>query len=169
MKTQRVFLHTVWLVAAIAVFASADLSAQKTIQGEKLDPSVYGPVIVESMQAAIERDKAVPRPLPPDPKERNGRQGDWKVPTLGATTSPHSGRHYAINEWGDTMTVIARSDTANGGGDFLVVSSIMVVDFTPGEVYDVGGGTAPMPEPSAALMFAIGGLVLSSGMRSRRR
>ena len=70
-----------------------------------------------------------------------------------------------INEWGDTMTVIARSDEANGGGDFLVVNSTMVVDFTELDTTEVGGGTSPMPEPSAALVFALGGVAFSRRIR----
>ena len=76
-----------------------------------------------------------------------------------------------INEWGDTMRVFARSDTDNGGGDFMVVNAAMIVDFTPSDLSDTGGGntTSPMPEPSAALAFALGGVVFSGSMRGRRR
>ena len=80
MKSTRVIFPTMMFFAFFAVFTAPDLLAQKTIKGEKLEPSFIGPSIVESMQAAIERDQAVPRPLPPEPRERNGRQGNWKVP-----------------------------------------------------------------------------------------
>ncbi len=86
---------------------------------------------------------------------------------LGTIFAGEVALEMSITDKGDTMTVIARSDTAQGGGDFLVVSSTMIVDFTVGDVSDVGGGATPMPEPSAALVFALGGMVFSGGMRRR--
>jgi hypothetical protein len=76
------------------------VAGQVTIPGERLDPSAYGPSWIESMEAAIERNRtAVP---PPNEKDRNGRPGVWVIPSRNATTFPHSGDHNAVNKWGDT-------------------------------------------------------------------
>ena len=90
------------LFSLFMTFGVSGAKAQETVKGEKLDPSTYGPCWIESMEAAIERDRAVQRPLPPEGKDRNGRHGVWVVPGMGASTSPHSGNHYAVNKWGDT-------------------------------------------------------------------
>jgi hypothetical protein len=72
-----------------------------------------------------------------------------------------------ISEKGDSMTVHAESE----GGDFLILASAMIVDFTPGlvNVAAGGGGASPMPEPSAALVFTLGGVIFSGGLRRRRQ
>jgi hypothetical protein len=75
--------------------------AQETITGERLDPATYGPSYVESMEAAMERDRLAPPPAN-DKDRKPGEQGVWMVPNRGATTAPHSGAHHAVNKWGDT-------------------------------------------------------------------
>ncbi|MGD8453424.1 MAG: hypothetical protein PVJ57_16550 [Phycisphaerae bacterium] len=74
--------------------------AQEAIAGEQLEPSAFGRSYVESMQAAVDRDRLMP--IPENNRARNGRHGEWVVPSRGATTFPHSGSHNVINKWGDT-------------------------------------------------------------------
>jgi hypothetical protein len=94
------FLTTVALIA-LALQAPAFVSAQDTIQGERLDPATYGPSYIESMEAAIERDRLAPPP-PNDKQRQPGAHGVWMIPSRGATTAAHSGQHEAVNKWGDT-------------------------------------------------------------------
>ncbi|UCF34715.1 MAG: hypothetical protein JSV78_05300, partial [Phycisphaerales bacterium] len=82
-----------WIPAALAQHGT-------TIEGEKLDPSTYGPSYVESMETAIARDRLTPRPIPED--QEQDRHGVWAVPTRGASRTPSSGAHYVVNKWGDT-------------------------------------------------------------------
>ena len=91
----------VW-ITTIGLLGAATLRAQDTVSGERLDPATYGPGVVESLQAAIDRDAAFVGPPAPDSRERNGQHGQWAVPSRGATTLPHSGSHNVVNTWGDT-------------------------------------------------------------------
>jgi hypothetical protein len=101
MKALRAFVITVAALAAFALQTPAMLRAQDTISGERLAPTNYGPSYIESMADAIARDRLAP--LPENDKDRKpGEQGVWMVPSLGATTFPHSGPHNAVNKWGDT-------------------------------------------------------------------
>jgi hypothetical protein len=80
--------------------------------------------------------------------------------------------------WGD---VTAEADLLNNDGvlevsvhsavgDFVVLSSTLVTRYT----YELAGsigpssGSSPMPEPSAALLFALGALVVRGPLRRRR-
>jgi len=92
--------HRLILVAG-SLLATLAAQAGEMIQGEILDASSYGPGYVESMQAAIERDRLAPAPV--NGKDRQpGQHGIWIVPSRGATCIAHSGEHYATNKWGDT-------------------------------------------------------------------
>ena len=88
------------LVSVFGMLAVQNLHAQETVSGERLDPSTYGPSFVETMEAALERDRLAP-PIP-GCKERQGQPGVWAVPMPQATTKPHSGQHNVVNKWGDT-------------------------------------------------------------------
>ncbi|MEW6199874.1 MAG: hypothetical protein AB1601_14575 [Planctomycetota bacterium] len=95
---RSVMVFTLW---ALAAEGSVPAAAQDGIPGERLEPAACGPSWVESMDAAIERNRhTVP---PANDKERQpGEHGAWMVPSVRATTFPHSGRHNAVNKWGDT-------------------------------------------------------------------
>ena len=84
------------VVSVMALAGSAALAAGEIIHGEKLDPSTYGPGIVETMEQALARDRAAP---PGKPGERVPEQGTWVVPSIRATYYPHSGRHNLVNKW----------------------------------------------------------------------
>ena len=77
------------------------LAQEETTPGELLDPAGYGPGVIESLDAAIERDRHAPPPKN-DKARQPGEHGVWMVPSRGATTFPHSGLHNAVNKWGDT-------------------------------------------------------------------
>ncbi|MHC4610864.1 MAG: Ig-like domain-containing protein, partial [Planctomycetota bacterium] len=100
MRVVRLCLAVVVGLCAYGVCGAEVAGAGQTIQGERLDPAQYGPSFIESMEAAIERDYL--EPLPENPHDRQDGNGIWVVPSLGATTSPHSGKHNAVNKWGDT-------------------------------------------------------------------
>ena len=64
----------------------------------------------------------------------------------------------------DDFLVVA---VKSSGGDFVVNRSTMLVNYT---VEGGGGSSTPsnaMPEPSAALVFVVGGVTLSRGLRRR--
>ncbi len=106
------FVATLFLLASSA-------TAQEVHRGERLDPATYGQPVIESLEAAIERERV--RALSPtyEPKLRNGRQGVWIVPTKGATGLTHSGEHYITNSWGDTSMGIAFTDVVDVQGAYL--------------------------------------------------
>src|SRR5688572_2602141 len=60
------------------------------IPGERLDPSAFGPGIVESMEVVLEREAKTPAAAVENRKGRNGAQGTWIVPTRRSTGTPHS-------------------------------------------------------------------------------
>lgn len=117
MQVERSIRAITLTVSVCAFLGAAPLAAEEVIQGERLDPSLYGPSYVESMQAAVARD-ALTLP-PPESKERQGRNGDWVVPSRGATYSPHSGEHYAVNKWGDTRMGIGFGCLVHVDGAYL--------------------------------------------------
>ncbi len=106
MKALIGFTSTLGALVAFAWLGPATLRAQDTISGERLDPATYGPSYIESMDDVIARDRLAP--VPENDKDRKaGEQGVWLVPSLGATTLPHSGPHNVVNKWGDTRMGIA--------------------------------------------------------------
>lgn len=80
--------------------ASAWGAEESVIQGELLDPALYGDSYIESMADAIHRDRYMRPPI--NNKDRQGRSGVWAVPTRGASSKAASGERYAVNKWGDT-------------------------------------------------------------------
>ncbi|UCE62027.1 MAG: hypothetical protein JSU63_09940, partial [Phycisphaerales bacterium] len=46
---------------AFGLIGAGGLRAEEAIQGERLDPSSYGPSYIESMDEAIERARLAPR------------------------------------------------------------------------------------------------------------
>ena len=123
-----------------ATGAPPAVAEQVTIPGEQLDPTSYGSSWIESMEAAIERNRtAVP---PPNEKDRNGRQGVWAVPSRNATTFPYSGEHNAVNKWGDTRMGIGFAGPvdvhgayfAGQGGEGVWTRGIRVIGYRNGEL-----------------------------------
>lgn len=74
--------------------------------GERLDPlTAFGPVVIETMAEVMERERSQPSSTRRH-KARNGSQGSWAVPTMRSSFHAHSGEHYLINKWGDTLMPI---------------------------------------------------------------
>jgi hypothetical protein len=110
-------LVAILVVSVHGFSSSATLRAGEPVQGELLPPSSYGPSYIETMQDALERDRIAPPPE--NSKERGNRGGDWVVPTLGATSWSLSGRHYVVNEWGDTRMGIGFSQPVDVHGAYF--------------------------------------------------
>ncbi len=92
------------LSAFLAIVAAVPATGQETLTGERLDPTTYGPSFVESMQAAVERNRTAP---PPENRNaRDGKNGVWQVPSRSAMSKPHSGDRHVVNQWGDTRMAI---------------------------------------------------------------
>ncbi len=104
-----------WIRFALVLFvpAIADAGTGKTITGEPVDPSAYGPSVIETMAEVVARQAANP-PSTPAPAPQHGH---WVVPSRGAARFPHSGRRYITNKWGDTRMGIG----FNGEVDVLGV------------------------------------------------
>lgn len=72
------------------------------IPGERLDPATsFGPGIIETMDDVVRRQRTQPPPRGPLATPLRERHGTWAVPSERHTFFPHSGRHYAMNRWGD--------------------------------------------------------------------
>lgn len=104
--------HTL-LVAASLVAASSlsftPLAAQdQGVRGEPLPPSAISPLVRETMDVVLERERL----NPPDTRVRgvwNGEAGRWFVPPVGAAPRAHSGEKAIVNEWGDPRMAIVFS------------------------------------------------------------
>ena len=117
MRVSRFRLAATLALWTCALAGSALLTAQDTIEGEQLDPALYGPSFVESMETAIQRDLLAPALM--DSKDRQGRHGVWTIPSRRATTFSQSGEHYAINKWGDTRMGIGFPGLVDVHGAFF--------------------------------------------------
>ncbi len=131
------------VVMALSVLAwggVAVLQADVVHEGEKLDPATYGDSYIESLQAAIDRDRLAPPPV--EGKARMGRHGVWVVPTRGASTAAHSGTHYVVNKWGDTDMGIGFPTPvdvrgaffAGQGGEGVWTSAVRATGYRAGQV-----------------------------------
>jgi hypothetical protein len=116
-----------------------------------------------------------------------GCVGDWlwMSETAGITlndTSWKQGDATMHTFWGDVTELANLSEAGNVlgidvislAGDFQVWSTTMWVDFDVAEETGGGGSNIPtatgvMPEPSAALVFLVGGLMVSSEVRRQGR
>lgn len=76
--------------------------APAVLAGERLDPSAFGPFVIEAMDAVVARQERAGYENGPSPKLRNGAQGEWEVPSMRFSERPHSGTKHLINRWGDT-------------------------------------------------------------------
>ena len=86
-------LNAAWLgtlVSAVALGGLADSSfaAETLLRGEQLDPSTYGPSVVETLEEALARDAARPPQWMVDPKGRNNQPGTGVIPAEGLQPPP---------------------------------------------------------------------------------
>jgi hypothetical protein len=110
--------------------------------GQRLDPSAYGPSVVEGWDVVLERDAARSPGPEKNPKGRNGAQGQWIVPSRNASTAkPHSGERYVMNQWGDARMGIgfpARVDVEGAwfsgqGGEGLWAKGVEAIGYRGGK------------------------------------
>lgn len=88
----------------LALLATASLStavrSQDTVSGERVPASAISPLVLETMEQVMERERTMPKPPPVD-VTWNGQDGRWFVPADVAATPVHSGLYAIVNEWGD--------------------------------------------------------------------
>jgi hypothetical protein len=89
-------------LSVVPLFASQPSIAQQPgIPGERVPPSAISPLVLESMEVVMERDRT--RPKDPTPLGVwNGENGRWFVPPETAKAPAHSGHIAIVNEWGDS-------------------------------------------------------------------
>lgn len=95
------FLAVISSVAFAETHQLSDEPDGYTVSGERIDPSMIGPGIIESNEEVIARDLAMP-PSMRNPKARNGAHGAWVVPSPRAISPTGSGNYNVMNKWGDT-------------------------------------------------------------------
>ncbi|RMF76911.1 MAG: hypothetical protein D6744_11955 [Planctomycetota bacterium] len=78
-----------------------------TYQGETLDPSLYGPGVIETMEEAVARDRAYRATLGEEGVIDAPKEGVWSVPSPGAAEYPCSGTRYITNKHGATRMGIS--------------------------------------------------------------
>lgn len=74
---------------------------------------------VESMEEVMRREALREDKGFVNPRARNGRQGTWRVPGIRRNYSPHSGKHYLFNKWGDTSMGIGFQEPVKVEGAFV--------------------------------------------------
>lgn len=91
------------------------------IAGEPLEPSAYGPGVIETMEAVIARDKAARAAAAGQEDVVDGpKRGVWSVPSPGVSDVPASGAHYVVNKYGATEMAIGFAGLTDVDGAFLV-------------------------------------------------
>ncbi|MFQ5461117.1 MAG: hypothetical protein ACE5E5_00655 [Phycisphaerae bacterium] len=105
------------LIGLLAVSAPIQVSGQ-TVSGEKLDAAALGRGYIETMQAAIERDRKATIRSDANSNPRL-RFGEWTVPTRGGTSYPSSGAHNVVNKWGDTRMGIRFPEVVDVHGAYF--------------------------------------------------
>jgi hypothetical protein len=108
-------------------------------KGEVLDPSAIGPGVIESMAEVLARQEAM-GPDGPNPKARNGAQGEWEVPGMRWNQSARSGSKHLINRWGDTRIGIGFGQEVDLEGAWLAgqgttgswTSGVMAIGYRDG-------------------------------------
>lgn len=106
---------------ALGLLATAAAAmAETTIQGERLDPSQFGPQIIEAWAAGVERDAAMRAAAESTLGPAAPRLGAWTIPAPRATERPHSGSLYAVNEHGALEMGVRFAQPADVLGAFLV-------------------------------------------------
>jgi len=99
--------------------AFGDGQVGDVVVGEKIDPSLFGTGVVESMEVVLRREEQIATGMQRDPKGRNGAQGEWVIPSRFAVFHPRSGERYAMNKWGDTRLGIGFPKTVDVDGAYF--------------------------------------------------
>lgn len=89
----------VWPLVAL-LSPSLLLAQGPGVSGERLPPSAITPIVVESMEEVMDRERSRPRSAPRI-RGWDGQDGRWVVPSLGVRLASHSGIAAIVNEWGD--------------------------------------------------------------------
>lgn len=141
----RALLLLVLLFVPVAYGQSAPepVQQQEVLRGERLDPALYGPGVLESMDEVMAREQARPADSFFNPKARGNQHGAWVVPRERATYRPHSGEHYVTNKWGDTrmgigfpdgpVTVVGAWVAGQGAGRGVWPAGLRVVGYRDGQ------------------------------------
>ncbi|MEZ5966125.1 MAG: hypothetical protein R3F56_19975 [Planctomycetota bacterium] len=79
---------------------SVTTRSQETVRGERVPASAISPLVLETMEQVMERERTMPKPAPVD-LGWHGQDGQWIVPGDTADTQVHSGLIAIVNEWGD--------------------------------------------------------------------
>lgn len=81
----------------------SDIEPVGTVRtGERLNPALYGPGIIESLEDVQAREANRPRAEMKHHNMRGSAKGAWQIPSLRGTYFPKSGKHNVVNKWGDT-------------------------------------------------------------------
>lgn len=108
----------------------------RALHGKKLPASAWGEVRIESMADVLEREKTYVQ-AEGNPRIRNGRQGEWQVPSRKIKSYPHTGQKCLLNRWGDTSMGIGLGETMNveevwvasQGGEGIWAKAVRVVGY----------------------------------------
>ena len=108
----------------------------RALSGTKLSASAWGEVRIETMADVLEREKTFVQPTT-NRRVRNGRQGEWQIPSRKIKSNPHSGEKCLINRWGDTSMGIGLGSVtdvedvwiASQGGDGIWAKAVRVVGY----------------------------------------
>lgn len=159
------------------------------ISGQRLGEDAVKEPRIETMEAVLARAAEWVQPAE-NPRMRNGRQGEWRVPSRKDRSCPASGTKCLINRWGDTSMGIglgrerdvAQVMIARHGGAGIEAEAVRVLGFREGALvaetpWSEALGDAPRalridfqdvdrvvfearPSPTGAGYFAIDDLVL---------
>jgi hypothetical protein len=112
----------------------------RALQGKKQSGSIWGEVRIETMADVLEREKTYVQPTN-NPRVRNGRQGEWQVPSRKIKSFPHSGDKCLLNRWGDSSMGIGLGEVmdvqdvwiASQGGQGAWAEAVRFVGYRDGE------------------------------------
>lgn len=107
MRRAPVCVLNAWFATIAILLSGVPATAGDAVHGDRIDPSNFGPAIIETPAEAMARAAAAPSDAVTEPHSRNGRQGVWVIPGRRGTYFPHSGEKNAVNKWGDTRMGIA--------------------------------------------------------------
>lgn len=111
----------------------------RALHGTQQPASIWGEIRIETMADVLEREKTFVQPKT-NRRVRNGRQGEWQVPSRKIKSYPHSGVKCLLNRWGDTSMGIGLGGVmdvhelwvASQGGRGAWAKSIRVVGYRDG-------------------------------------
>ena len=88
--------------APTQVQTDSGLPAGSVSAGERLSAEALGESVIETWDQIVARQAALGFENGPNPKARNGSQGEWQVPSMRFAQGAHSGTKHLMNSWGDT-------------------------------------------------------------------